>query len=73
MLLDSDWSQEIFKELVGQFHKLPGLLQSGCTAQLLPIYLHAKQGGSLFHFYDDLWYDLAGALTHLLPHEIRTC
>ena len=30
------------------------------------------QGGSLYHFYDGLWYDLAGTQTHDLLCERRT-
>ena len=30
--------------------------------------LRAKQGGSLYHFYDGLWYDPAGAQTYNLLH-----
>ena len=41
----------------------PVITQSGCTAKLLPLYLHVKQEGSLYHFYDGLWYDPAGAKT----------
>ena len=33
--------------------------QSGCTVKLLPKCMHAKQGGSLYHFYDGLKYDPA--------------
>ena len=30
------------------------------------------QGGSLYHFYDGLWYDPTGSRTHDLPCERRT-
>ena len=32
--------------------------------------MHAKQGGSLY-YYDDVWYDPAGARTCDLTHESR--
>ena len=41
--------------------------QSGCTVKLQP-----NQGGSLYHFYDGLWYDMARAWTRNLPHETNT-
>ena len=45
-------------------------LQIQCAyAYVLP----AMQGGSLYHFYDGLWYDLAVSRTHDLPCESRTC
>ena len=31
--------------------------------------MRTMQGGSLYHFYDGLWYDPAGARTHDLPRE----
>ena len=34
--------------------------------------LRAMQGGSLYHFYDGLWYDPVGRRTHDLPCERRT-
>ena len=37
-----------------------------------PNALHAMQGGSLYHFYDGLWYDPAGTRTHDLPYERQT-
>ena len=56
-----------------QFHTLPGLLDSWAA---LPNSnsnaLCAMQGGSLYYFYDGLWYDLAGRRTHNLPCERRT-
>ena len=51
-----------------QFHTLPGLLDSRAALSDL----RAKQGGSLYHFYDGLWYDPAGRRTHDLPCERRT-
>ena len=48
-----------------QFHTLPSLLDS--RAALLNSYpnaLRVMQGGSLYHFYDNLWYDPAGTRTH---------
>ena len=56
-----------------QFHPLPGLLDS--RAALQNSYLSAlcaMQGGSLYHFYDGLWYHPAGRRTHDLPCERRT-
>ena len=49
-----------------QFHTLPGLLNS------YPNALRAMQGGSLYHFYDGLWYDPARRRTHYLPSERQT-
>ena len=41
-----------------QFHTLPGLLDSLDALQNpYPNALRAKQGGSLCHFYDGLWYE----------------
>ena len=53
-----------------QFHTLPGLLDS--RAALSNSYpdafiLRAMQGGSLYHFYDGLWYDPAGTRTRPRP------
>ena len=42
----------------------------GCNVKILP--MRAEQGGSLYYFYDGLWYDLAGTWTHDLPYERRT-
>ena len=56
-----------------QFHTLPGLLDS--WAALLnsnPDACVPLQGGSLYHFYDGLWYDPAERRTHDLPCERRT-
>ena len=56
-----------------QFHTLPGLLDS--WAGLPNSYrnaLRAMQGGSLYHFYDGLWYDPAERRTHDLSCERRT-
>ena len=56
-----------------QFHTLPGLLDSQAALSIsYPSALRAMQGGSLYHFYDGLWYDLAGRRTHDLPCERRT-
>ena len=52
-----------------QFHMLPGLLHSWAALLTPSRELHAKQGGSLYNFYDGLWYDLAGYWTHDLPHQ----
>ena len=56
-----------------QFHTLPGLLDSwAALPNSNPNALRAMQGGSLYYFYDGLWYDLAGWRTHNLPCERRT-
>ena len=42
-----------------QFHTLPGLLDSwAALPNSYPNALRAMQGGSLYHFYDGLWYDV---------------
>ena len=52
---------------------LPGLLDSrAAPPNSNPNALRAMQGGSLYHFYDGLWYDPAGTRTHDLC-ERRTC
>ena len=61
-----------------QFHTLPGLLDSwaalpnsnpnACTPTCM-------QGGSLYHFYDGLWYDPADKRVIAIPHlsdELKT-
>ena len=56
-----------------QFHALPGLLDSwAALSNSYPNALRAMQGGSLYHFYDGLWYDPAERRTHNLPCERRT-
>ena len=56
-----------------QFHTLPGLLDSwAALPNSYPNALRAMQGGSLYHFYDGLWYDPAERRTHDLPCERRT-
>ena len=56
-----------------QFHTLPGLLDSwAALPKSYPNALRAMQGGSLYHFYDGLWYDPAERRTHDLPCERRT-
>ena len=53
-----------------QFHTLPGLLDSwAALPNSYPNALRATQGGSLYHFYDGLWYDPAERRTHDLPCE----
>ena len=55
-----------------QFHTLPGLLDSwAALPNSYPNALRAMQGGSLYHFYDGLWYDpcSSGTLTNVLPHR----
>ena len=57
----------------GQFHTLPGLLESwAALPNSYPNALRAMQGGSLYHFYDGFWYDPAERGTHDLPCERRT-
>ena len=57
-----------------QVHKLPNLLHSrAALSNSYPKALRAKQWGSLSHFYDSIWYDLAGTRTHHLLYERRTC
>ena len=56
-----------------QFNTLPGLLDSWTALpNSYPNALRATQGGSLYHFYDGLWYDPAERRTHDLPCERRT-
>ena len=51
-----------------QFHTLPGLLDSwAALPNSYPNTCMPMQGGSLYHFYDGLWYDPAGRRTHDLP------
>ena len=57
-----------------QFHTLPGLLVSrAALPNSNPNALGAMQGGSLYHFYDGLWYDPARTRTHDPPCERLTC
>ena len=56
-----------------QFHTLPGLLDSwAALPNSNPNACVPMQGGSLYQFYDGLWYDPAGRRTHDLPCERRT-
>ena len=56
-----------------QFHTLPGLLDSwAALPNSYPNTCMPMQGGSLYHFYDGLWYDPAERRTHDLPCERRT-
>ena len=56
-----------------QFHTLPSLLDSwAALPNSYPNALRAMKGGSLYHFYDGLWYDPAERRTHDLPCERRT-
>ena len=56
-----------------QFHTLPGLLDSwAALPNSKPNACVPMQEGSLFHFYDGLWYDPAERRTHDLPCERRT-
>ena len=56
-----------------QFHTLPSLLDSwAALPNSYPSALRAMQGGSLYHFYDGLWYDPAERRTHNLPCERQT-
>ena len=53
-----------------QFHTLSGLLDSQASlSNSYPSALRAMQGGSLYHFYDGLWYDPAERRTHDLLCE----
>ena len=56
-----------------QFHTLPGLLDSwAALPNSNPNECMPMQGGSLYHFYDGLWYDPAERRTHDLLCERRT-
>ena len=56
-----------------QFHTLPGLLDSwAALPNSNPNACVPMQGGSLYHFYDGLWYDPTERRTHDLPCERRT-
>ena len=56
-----------------QFNTLPGLLDSwAALPNSNPNACVPMQGGSLYHFYDGLWYDPAERRTHDLPCERRT-
>ena len=56
-----------------QFHTLPSLLDSWATLpNSNPYACVPMQGGSLYYFYDGLWYDPAERRTHDLPCERRT-
>ena len=56
-----------------QFYTLHDLLDSwAALPNSNPNALRAIQGGSLYHFYDGLWYDPAERRTHDLPCERRT-
>ena len=54
------YSQEIFEMHVpiDSCTHYPAFTQSGCTVKPLPKRMRTVQGGSLYHFYDSLWYDL---------------
>ena len=55
-----------------QFHTLPGLSDSwAALPNSKPNACVPMQGGSLYYFYDGLWYDTAGTRTHDLPCERR--
>ena len=53
-----------------QFHTL--LDSWAALPNSYPNALRAMQGGSLYHFYDGLWYDPVERRTHDLPCERRT-
>ena len=56
-----------------RFHTLTDLLDSWTALpNSYPNALRAMQGGSLYHFYDGLWYDPAGRRTQDLLCERRT-
>ena len=53
-----------------QFHTLPGLLDSwAALPNSNPNACVPMHGGSLYHFYDGLWYDPAERRTHDLPDK----
>ena len=53
-----------------QFHTLPGLIDSwAALPNSNPNACMPMQGGSLYHFYDGLWYDPAERRTHDLPRR----
>ena len=53
-----------------QFHTLPGLLDSqAALSNSYPNDYVPMQGGSLYHFYDGLWYDPAGR--ELTTYRVR--
>ena len=55
-----------------QFHTLPGLLDSwAALPNSYPNALRAMQGGSLYHFYDGLWYEARPTVREMdtLPTE----
>ena len=53
-----------------QFHTLPGLLDSwAALPNSYPNALRATQGGSLYHFYDGLWYDPHSLALPFLAHS----
>ena len=56
-----------------QFHTLPDLLDRwAALSNFNPNICVAMQGGSLYHLYDVLWFNLACVRTHDLPCERRT-
>ena len=56
-----------------QFHTLPDLLDSwAALPNSIPNACMPMQGGSLYHFYNGLWYDPTERRTHDLPCERRT-
>ena len=56
-----------------QFHTLPGLFDSwAALPNSNPNACNPMQGGSLYHFYDGLWYDPAERRSHDLPCERQT-
>ena len=53
-----------------QFHTIPGLLDSwAALPNSNPNACMPMEGGSLYHFYDGLWYDPAERRIHDLPCE----
>ena len=56
-----------------QYHTLPSLLDNwAALPNSNPNACVLMQGGSLYHFYDGLWYDPAERQTHDLPCKRRT-
>ena len=56
-----------------QSHILPDLLESqAAMSNSYPSALCAVQGGSLYHFYDGLWYDPVGTQTYVQEGDTLT-
>ena len=56
-----------------QFHTIPDLLDNrAALSNSYPNACMPMQAGSLYHFYDGLWYDPSGTRPHDLPCERLT-